>query len=108
MARFCWFLGLELRRSELGRARVVIASHFRERVPDCWSSMFGSNHNWLRISRVLHCLGLCGLRDEQQALLQCLEELYQSGRARCASAMPHWRGRARQARWPSMRSRVFR
>ena len=30
---------------------------------DCWSSFMGMNHNWLRISRVLHCLGMIGKKD---------------------------------------------
>uniref|UniRef100_A0A7S4QTN3 Opioid growth factor receptor (OGFr) conserved domain-containing protein n=1 Tax=Alexandrium monilatum TaxID=311494 RepID=A0A7S4QTN3_9DINO len=91
--RFCQFLGLEVQGGE-GEVRVAVGPHFQERVPDCWSSMFGGNHNWLRISRVLQCLGLCSLPAEQRALMACLEEVLDAGRARCGSAIAHWRWRA--------------
>ena len=35
---------------------------------DCWSSFMGMNHNWLRISRVLHCLGMVGKKDRDTVL----------------------------------------
>lgn len=92
--RFCQFLGLEVEGDERD-VRVAVGANFQERVPDCWISMFGSNHNWLRISRVLQCLGLCSLPHEQQALMACLEEISTSGKAQCSSAIPHWRQRAR-------------
>merc|ERR1712190_288404 len=76
-ARFCEFLGLELQGEEGGEVKVVRGSNFQERVPDCWSSMFGSNHNWLRISRVLHCLGLCSFPAEQSAFMACLEDIFE-------------------------------
>lgn len=91
---FCHFLGLELRGGGGLELKIVRGSSFHERVPDCWSAMFGGNHNWLRISRVLHCLGLSSLPDEQHALMACLEEIFDFGLAQCSSAMPHWRKRA--------------
>merc|ERR1712083_695464 len=69
LGRFCAFLGLELRGEEGMEVKIVRGGNFQERVPACWSSMFGSNHNWLRISRVLHCLGLCSFPAEQSAFL---------------------------------------
>jgi hypothetical protein len=36
------------------------------------------NHNWLRITRVLHCLRLLGLDEECRQLFHCLEVLAQS------------------------------
>eukprot|EP00930_Biecheleria_cincta_P055221 TRINITY_DN41568_c0_g1_i1.p1 TRINITY_DN41568_c0_g1~~TRINITY_DN41568_c0_g1_i1.p1 ORF type:complete len:200 (-),score=40.36 TRINITY_DN41568_c0_g1_i1:126-725(-) len=93
LERFCQFLGLEV-QEEGDDLKIVIGGHFRERQGDCWSSMFGGNHNWLRISRVLQCLGLCSLPKEQQALLACLEEIYEKKLAQCGSAVPHWRQRA--------------
>jgi len=97
LRRFCEFLGFEMHADDAPEAPVaiVIGSGFPERVPDCWSSMFGGNHNWLRVSRVLQCLGLCGLHQEQQALLACLEMVFAQRLAPCASAIPHWRQRAK-------------
>jgi hypothetical protein len=92
---FCKFLGLEVQELEKGAVKVTMAKNFRERVPDCWTAMFGGNHNWLRISRVLHCLGLCSIPEDQKALMACLEEIYAKKLSRCETAMPHWRQRAK-------------
>merc|ERR1712129_556946 len=72
---------------------IIMASHFKEREPACWRPVDGGNHNWLRISRVLQCLGLCSMFEEQAAFYQCLESLHQKG-VPCDSAMPHWQNRA--------------
>jgi len=101
LARFCEFLGLELRGGGDANVRVVRSSAFAERIPDCWTAMFGSNHHWFGISRTLHCLGLCSLPREQSAFMECLEEIFKAGLAKCDSAMPHWRARAQTA--PSLR-----
>eukprot|EP00419_Tripos_fusus_P016342 CAMPEP_0172739188 /NCGR_PEP_ID=MMETSP1074-20121228/122011_1 /TAXON_ID=2916 /ORGANISM="Ceratium fusus, Strain PA161109" /LENGTH=196 /DNA_ID=CAMNT_0013568997 /DNA_START=21 /DNA_END=608 /DNA_ORIENTATION=- len=98
LGRFCEFLGLELRIAGpvddgASHTEVVMAAHFKDRVPDCWRPMFGGNHNWLRISRVLQCLGLCSMFEEQAAFYKCLETLHEKG-VPCDSAMPHWRSRA--------------
>lgn len=105
LAKFCEFLGFEMRAQGVPETDhnvvIVVGSGFRERVPDCWSALFGGNHNWLRISRVLQCLGLCSLHKEQQALLACLETVFEQGLAPCASAIPHWRQRAKTAPAPT-------
>mmetsp|Transcript_77131 Transcript_77131/g.249644 ORF Transcript_77131/g.249644 Transcript_77131/m.249644 type:complete len:276 (-) Transcript_77131:69-896(-) len=97
---FCAFLGLELLREGEGDPPPVIvhkAAHFEERVQDCWRGGgplgTGGNHNWLRISRVLHCLRLVGLDEEAAALLVFLEGLPRQG-IRCSPALAHWRKRA--------------
>eukprot|EP00440_Ansanella_granifera_P007362 gb/GFBE01007973.1/.p1 GENE.gb/GFBE01007973.1/~~gb/GFBE01007973.1/.p1 ORF type:complete len:214 (+),score=36.26 gb/GFBE01007973.1/:1-642(+) len=94
LTRFLAFLGLEM-HGEPGKLRVSRAAFFDSRVPDCWVSMGGmGNHNWLRISRVLHCLGMIGKKEQQQALLACLEEMHKGG-LQVRSALPHWRERAK-------------
>eukprot|EP00927_Polykrikos_kofoidii_P032357 TRINITY_DN27598_c0_g1_i1.p1 TRINITY_DN27598_c0_g1~~TRINITY_DN27598_c0_g1_i1.p1 ORF type:complete len:716 (+),score=123.59 TRINITY_DN27598_c0_g1_i1:28-2148(+) len=92
--KFCDFLGLEVVRKD----EVLVvqkAPHFEERFVDCWRGGCGGNggnHNWLRISRVLHCLRLVGLDEEAGALFSCLERLHKSG-IRCGVALEHWRRR---------------
>lgn len=93
LARFCEFLGLELQIHEGSSVVVTEAPHFYDRWQDCWRARFGRNHNWLRISRVLMCLGRCSLFDEQEALLKCMEKLYAEG-VPCGSSIPFWRERA--------------
>jgi hypothetical protein len=34
------------------------------------------NHNYLRITRILHCLKALGLEDRARAFLRCLEEIF--------------------------------
>lgn len=97
LARFCEFLGLELQASEEDEPCVVVvaeAPHFFDRWQDCWRDRFrGRNHNWLRVSRVLVCLGRCSLVKEQGAFLKCLEQLYAGG-VPCGLAISYWRERA--------------
>jgi len=90
---FCNFLGLALQYGEDGSATIVEAAHFFDRWDVCWRGRFGMNHNWMRISRVLACLGLCGLLKEQEALFRCMEVLYAEG-VPCGSAIAVWRERA--------------
>mmetsp|Transcript_34923 Transcript_34923/g.96461 ORF Transcript_34923/g.96461 Transcript_34923/m.96461 type:complete len:276 (-) Transcript_34923:59-886(-) len=91
--KFCAFLGLEVTYEPLVVSK---ASHFEERVPVCWRGGglmgTGGNHNWLRISRVLHCLRLVGLDAEAAALFAFLETLPQQG-VKCDAAIVHWRKR---------------
>jgi len=103
LVKFCDFLGLELLQPQveehgaMGPLIIRPASHFEERVPDCWRGGGplgrGSNHNWLRISRVLHCLRLVSLDDEAAALLACLEQLPVRG-IPCRPSLEYWRQRA--------------
>merc|ERR1712129_601508 len=70
--RFLKFLGLAWKLGEDGREpEVQLADNFGDRVEDCWTSMWGGNHNWLRISRVLMCLGRCGLFSGQKSFHDC-------------------------------------
>ena len=66
--RFLAFLGL--RRAE---ERVVRGPDFAEK-GSVWRH---PNHNWLRVTRVLHSLCLLGLEPEAKAFFSCLTELYQ-------------------------------
>mmetsp|Transcript_76784 Transcript_76784/g.173665 ORF Transcript_76784/g.173665 Transcript_76784/m.173665 type:complete len:209 (-) Transcript_76784:87-713(-) len=92
--RFFAFLGLEFRGGGDQPLKVAKAANFESRTRTCWRGMMGmGNHNWLRITRVLHCLGMLGMKKEQQALYQCLERLYQDGLP-VESAIGHWRERA--------------
>jgi len=117
-SKFCTFLGLELvlpdtkmqdcQAQAMTECDVIVedtkqprmfvrkAPHFLERFADCWEVGFtgiGFNHNWLRISRVIHCLRLVGLVEEAAAFLACLEQMPELG-IRCGSALVHWRKRA--------------
>uniref|UniRef100_A0A7S4VBV3 Opioid growth factor receptor (OGFr) conserved domain-containing protein n=1 Tax=Alexandrium monilatum TaxID=311494 RepID=A0A7S4VBV3_9DINO len=92
--RFLAFLGLEIRATAQPMT-VDKAKNFNRRVPTCWQAFgFMGNHNWLRISRVLHCLGMVQMEEEQQAFMACLELLFQDGYP-LDNAILHWRDRAR-------------
>mmetsp|Transcript_54989 Transcript_54989/g.160476 ORF Transcript_54989/g.160476 Transcript_54989/m.160476 type:complete len:314 (-) Transcript_54989:121-1062(-) len=94
LRRFCAFLGLEVAEAAGGSGLSVRAGPgFGERAEVCWRTRGRGNHNWLRISRVLHCLRLAGMDEEAAALLACLEELHDEG-VRCGAALLHWRSRA--------------
>merc|ERR1740129_795886 len=81
LERFYAFLGLEQHGGDAGQPlRVGQAANFQSRTRTCWTGMGRmGNHNWLRISRVLHCLGMLGLKEQQAAFYQCLEGLYNAG-----------------------------
>jgi hypothetical protein len=50
------------------------------------------NHNWLRITRVLHCLRILGLEEQGRQLFSSLEALNQRGDARISpSTLAYWR-----------------
>mmetsp|Transcript_128663 Transcript_128663/g.274611 ORF Transcript_128663/g.274611 Transcript_128663/m.274611 type:complete len:279 (-) Transcript_128663:12-848(-) len=94
LQKFSAFLGLEW-YGGTGDLPLTVrkADHFESRYEVCWHTRFGGNHNWLRISRVLHCLRLAGMAEEAAALLARLEALHAEG-VPCDSAMKHWRARA--------------
>jgi hypothetical protein len=71
--RILRFLGLA--RAEDGR--VVDGRNFPERAPEVWSY---PNHNWLRLTRILHSLTLLGLGAEAKALYGWLEASYRGQR----------------------------
>lgn len=69
---FLRFLGLEY--MDNGRMSwITTGSNYPER-KTCWQTPF--NHNYLRITRVLACLKHCGLDQEAEAFLKCLDYLY--------------------------------
>jgi hypothetical protein len=69
--RILAFFGLSLTDD----GQVVEGSNFAARAPEVWSA---PNHNWLRITRILHCLRLFRLEAEARAFYQRLDALYQS------------------------------
>ena len=87
--RFLAFLGL-VREGD----RVVEGPNFRAR-RDVWD---GPNHNWLRITRVLHSLRVLGLVDEAEDLFAYLEDAYRGGQsAITADTFRYWEGAVRPA-----------
>lgn len=94
--KFCDFLGLELARTDAG-FEIRRAAHFEERRQECWLGGCGgkgSNHNWLRISRALRSLRVCGLEEEADALMAGLGKLLEAG-VPIQKGMPFWRKSAR-------------
>ncbi|CAE8708459.1 unnamed protein product [Polarella glacialis] len=75
LTRFIQFLGLVVEeaneRAGIESFRIAKAAHFEKRVLMCWRGP--SNHNWRRMTRVLRCLGLLNMREEQRALFAALE-----------------------------------
>jgi hypothetical protein len=65
---FLHFLGLQQNPD----GTVTTASHFEDR-SGLWKY---SNHNWLRITRVLKSLRLLGLEAQARALFACLQHLH--------------------------------
>ncbi len=84
---FLGFLGLA--RDGIG---IVEGPDFEAR-RDVWAS---PNHNWLRITRVLHCLRILGLDDEARDLFAFLERLHQGGTSGITpDTFGYWAGAAR-------------
>ena len=52
---------------------VVEGPNFADRASEVWEY---PNHNWLRITRVIRCLCLLGLKPEAQAIFARLEAVY--------------------------------
>ncbi|NET02671.1 MAG: hypothetical protein F6K62_11860 [Sphaerospermopsis sp. SIO1G2] len=67
------FYGLSCQTSENGAIHIQVNQSFSERKQN-W--VWFSNHNHLRITRILKSLRLLGLEKYAQALFQCLEEIY--------------------------------
>ena len=67
------FYGLFCQEKENGQIEIKIDQSFSERKQN-W--VWFSNHNHLRITRILKSLRLLGLEKYAQALFQCLEEIY--------------------------------
>jgi len=81
--RFLGFLGLERKSNRIEPGPGYDARREVLNAP---------NHNWLRITRVLHCLRLLGLEEEGRRLLDCLEGLQAAGKAEITpDTFRHWR-----------------
>jgi hypothetical protein len=72
LERMLEFFGLAL-----AGGQVVEGPNFAARIPDIWAV---PNHNWLRITRILHSLTLLGLASEASALYDWLAAAYHSRR----------------------------
>ncbi len=66
------FYGLTLDGTS-GPPKVLLSPTFPSRAAE-W--LHPSNHNFLRITRILRSLWLLGCRDHARALLGCLEDIY--------------------------------
>jgi hypothetical protein len=79
------FYGLEERAGQ-----IAPAAAFAERSAN-WLSP--NNHNHLRLTRIMHCLWLCGLEGKAQALLECLLRIAQQHpNAVTSRTLSFWRG----------------
>ena len=88
--RFLGFLGLERSGGE-----VVKSARFSAR-RQLWSH---PNHNWLRVTRVLHSLRLLGLDAEAQAVFTFLKSHIESGESGIDSGtFRYWRDAATSGR----------
>jgi hypothetical protein len=61
----------------LSLGRLFITFFSVTRVPDAWAY---SNHNWLRITRILRCLRLLGVEEQARGLYAWLERAYRKRR----------------------------
>jgi hypothetical protein len=91
------FYGLEVRTSE--QLTITRAPNFAIKA-EKWLSP--SNHNHLRITRILKCLTVLGLEAEAKAFLGCLAEIYEGERNKPLPAisdetMAYWRKAAGDA-----------
>ncbi|MEO1403794.1 MAG: opioid growth factor receptor-related protein [Cyanobacteria bacterium J06635_1] len=68
------FYGLQCYESEEGKVAVDKSEDYSTRKSE-WVCMF--DHNYLRITRILKCLMIFGLKDEAQAFYDCLRQIYQ-------------------------------
>ena len=76
------FYGLEARSGE--QITVTRAANFAAKAT-VWLSP--GNHNHLRITRILRCLTLLGLRAEARAFFECLSEIYENEQSQPQSAI---------------------
>lgn len=71
------FYGLDYYKNQTGEIQITLSNILEERRKN-WINP--SNHNYLRITRILTSLRLVGLEAEAQAFFRCLEEMYQTER----------------------------
>jgi hypothetical protein len=80
--RMMSFYGLEVRFSE--RIKVIRSPNFAVKA-SAWLSP--GNHNHLRITRILKCLTLLGLKAEARAFFDCLGEIWKDDQSKIISAI---------------------
>lgn len=68
------FYGLQRQESHEGKVVVTQSENYLNRKRE-WVGR--SNHNYLRITRILRCLMIFRLEDEAQAFYECLSQIYQ-------------------------------
>lgn len=68
------FYGLKLLSNDLNKIEIIKNDNYSERKRE-WINP--SNHNYLRLTRILTCLKLLGLERYSQALFNCLSQIYQ-------------------------------
>ena len=83
---FLAFLGLAMTED----GRVIRGQNFNRRI-GIWKH---SNHNWLRITRMLKSLRLLGLDKEARAVWLCLKELHEKDGLVSEHSFEYWRNAA--------------
>eukprot|EP00929_Paragymnodinium_shiwhaense_P053915 TRINITY_DN27028_c0_g1_i1.p1 TRINITY_DN27028_c0_g1~~TRINITY_DN27028_c0_g1_i1.p1 ORF type:complete len:115 (-),score=24.29 TRINITY_DN27028_c0_g1_i1:103-447(-) len=73
---YCKFLGF---RYDEAAKECVRTDEFQLKARNWLSAGFGPNHNWLRCSRVLHCLRLVEETERRDAFYFALEKVYEEG-----------------------------
>lgn len=73
------FYGLQRQESDAGKVVVIQSETYPNRQHE-WINR--SNHNYLRITRILKCLMMFGLEAEAQAFYQCLSQIYRENNSR--------------------------
>lgn len=81
------FYGLQ--RQEISQEKVIItqSEDYPNRKRE-WMSP--SNHNYLRITRILKCLMIFGLEHEAQAFYKCLQQVYKESDSIGDKTLQHW------------------
>lgn len=68
------FYGLRLASNDPNTIEIIKHNNYSDRKKE-WINP--SNHNYLRLTRILTCLRLLGLENYSQALFNCLSQIYQ-------------------------------
>ena len=89
--RFLEFVGLERQDERIDPSRAF------EQKRELWTR---PNHNWLRITHILHGLRMLGLEEQGRQLFSSLEHLDQRGEARISRSTLAYRKNATYPRSP--------
>ena len=77
LALWLGFAGLELRApADENAVPQIVKRHDFDNRKSLWAH---PNHNWLRITRILKSLRLCGLENEARIFFDCLRKLHDEG-----------------------------